>query len=65
MNLNPGQSLIPIFQSGKLLISLVGRNKGDALVDVAKAAGARGGTIAVGRAVVDNRLLQMLSGRGV
>ena len=61
MNLNPGQSLIPIFQSGKLLISLVGRNKGDALVDVAKAAGARGGTIAVGRAVVDNRLLQMLS----
>lgn len=61
MNLNPGQSLIPIFQSGKLLISLVGRNKGDALVDVAKAAGARGGTIAVGRAVVDNRLLQMLA----
>ena len=61
MNLNPGQTLIPIFQSGKLLISLVGRNKGDALVDVAKAAGARGGTIAVGRAVVDNRLLQMLS----
>ena len=61
MNLNPGQALIPTFQSGKLLISLVGRNKGDALVDVAKAAGARGGTIAVGRAVVDNRLLQMLS----
>lgn len=61
MNLNPGQALIPTFQSGKLLISLVGRNKGDALVDVAKAAGARGGTIAVGRAVVDNRLLQMLA----
>ena len=61
MNLNPGQSLIPIFQSGKLLISLVGRNKGDALVDVTKAAGARGGTIVVGRAVTDSRILQLLS----
>ena len=50
-----------MFQSGKLLISMVSRNKGDALVDVAKAAGARGGTIAVGRNVIDNRFLQMLS----
>ncbi len=61
MDLISGQTLIPMFQSGKLLISMVSRNKGDALVDVAKAAGARGGTIAVGRAVVDNRLLQMLA----
>ena len=40
---------------------MVGRNKGDAFVDVTKAAGARGGTITVGRTVADNRLLQILS----
>ncbi len=61
MNLTPAQALLPIFGSGKLLISMVGRNKGDALVDVTKAAGARGGTIAVGRALADNRILQLLS----
>ena len=61
MNLTPAEGLIPIFRSGKLLISMVGRNKGDDFVDVTKEAGARGGTVALGRAVVDNRLLQLLS----
>ena len=61
MNPTQAQALIPTFSSGKLLISMEGRNKGDDFVDVTKAAGARGGTIAVGRAVVDNRLLQMLA----
>ena len=61
MNLTPGKALIPIFSSGKLLISMVGRNKGDDFVDVTKAAGARGGTIVVGRAVTDSRILQLLS----
>lgn len=46
---------------GKLLISMVGRHKGDLFMEAAKAAGARGGTIAPGRAVVDSKLLQALS----
>lgn len=46
---------------GKLLISMVSRNKGDALVAVSKAAGARGGTVTLGRSEVDNRFLQFLS----
>lgn len=46
---------------GKLLISMVPRHKGDKFVAVAKAAGARGGTIAPGRAVVDSKILQALS----
>lgn len=45
---------------GKLLISMVGRHKGELFVAAAKAAGARGGTIAHGRAVADSRLLQAL-----
>ena len=61
MNPTQAQALIPTFSSGKLLISMVGRNKGDDFVDVTKEAGARGGTVALGRAVVDNRLLQLLS----
>jgi len=46
---------------GKLLISMVARHKGDKFVAVAKAAGARGGTVAHGRAVVDSKILQALS----
>lgn len=49
------------FLSGKLLISMVGRHKGETLVAVAKAAGARGGTISNGRAVMDSKILQALS----
>ena len=48
-------------QPGKLLISMVGRHRGEMFVAAAKAAGARGGTIMHGRAVVDNKILQMLS----
>ena len=46
---------------GKLLISMVGRHKGDLFMTAAKAAGARGGTITHGRAVVESKLLQALS----
>ena len=54
-------TLVPTFYAGKLLLSMVPRNKGDQLVAVTKTAGARGGTITPGRAVVDNKILQMLS----
>lgn len=37
------------------------RRRGDYLVEISKRAGARGGTIAPGRALTENRLLQMLS----
>lgn len=46
---------------GKLLICMVGRHRGDELVEITKAAGARGATIALGRTMNDNRLLQALS----
>lgn len=49
------------FLPGKLLISMVGRNKGEKFMASAKAAGARGGTIARGRAVADSKILQALS----
>ncbi len=54
-------TLVPTFHQGKMLLSMVPRNKGDQLVAVTKTAGARGGTITPGRAVVDNKILQMLS----
>ncbi|MDR1241905.1 MAG: P-II family nitrogen regulator [Deltaproteobacteria bacterium] len=46
---------------GKLLLSLVGRRTGKDLVAVTKAAGARGGTLALGRAMANSRILQALS----
>ncbi len=49
------------FLPAKLLISMVGRHKGEQFMAAARAAGARGGTIAHGRAVVDSKILQMLS----
>ena len=49
------------FKPGKLLICFVGRHKGERLVAVAKRAGARGGTIALGKTLADNRLLQAFS----
>ncbi|MDR2489389.1 MAG: P-II family nitrogen regulator [Desulfovibrio sp.] len=45
---------------GTLLISMVGRHKGERFMAAAKAAGARGGTIACGRAVTDSKILQAL-----
>ena len=49
------------FKPGKLLISMVGRHRGEHFVSMTKLAGARGGTIMHGRAVVDNKILQALS----
>ena len=46
--------------SGKLLFAMVGRRSGEYCVAAAKAAGARGGTIAYGRGTVDNKVLQAL-----
>jgi nitrogen regulatory protein PII len=46
---------------GKLLLSFVGRHSGGLLVEVTKAAGARGGTLTMGRAEADSRILQALS----
>lgn len=50
-----------VFRPAKLLITFMDRRRGDHLVEVSKAAGARGGTIAPGRAMADSKLLQMLS----
>lgn len=50
-----------LFNCGKLLVCMIGRNRGDQLVAVTKSAGARGGTIILGRSRGDNRLLQALS----
>ena len=45
----------------KMLVCLVGRHKGEKLVEVTKAAGARGGTITLGHSLGNNKLLQALS----
>lgn len=50
-----------VFRPAKLLITFMDRRRGDHLVEVSKAAGARGGTIAPGRAMANSKLLQMLS----
>ncbi|MGL4208183.1 MAG: P-II family nitrogen regulator [Candidatus Adiutrix sp.] len=49
------------FKPAKLLLSFVERRRGDILVDVAKKAGARGGTVLMGRTISDNRFLRALS----
>lgn len=49
------------FIPSRLLICIVGRDHGEPLMAVAKAAGARGGTIAYGRTLSDNRLICALS----
>lgn len=50
-----------LYLPAKLLVCLVGRGKGEHLMAVCKTAGARGGTIALGRSVGDNPILQALS----
>ncbi len=50
-----------LFIPGKLLICMVGRHRGNQLVEVSKEAGARGATIALGRTLNDSRILQVLS----
>ncbi|MDL2279391.1 P-II family nitrogen regulator [Desulfovibrio sp. OttesenSCG-928-G11] len=49
------------FKSAKILICLVGRGRAGQLMDVAKKAGARGGTIGLGRTVGDNAILRALA----
>lgn len=49
------------YKPARLFSCLVGRHKGEALVGVAKAAGARGGTISFGRSVGESKILQALS----
>lgn len=50
-----------IIQSAKMLICFVGRYRGELLVEAGKAAGARGGTLAFGTTLCNNRILQALS----
>ncbi|MDL2272000.1 P-II family nitrogen regulator [Desulfovibrio sp. OttesenSCG-928-I05] len=49
------------FAPAKLLICVVGRHRGEKLVDLTKSAGARGGTIALARSTDGNPVLQFLS----
>lgn len=51
----------PVSRPAKMLICMVARHKGEQVVAATKAAGARGGTITLGRTTGDNRLLQALS----
>ncbi|MDR2390551.1 MAG: P-II family nitrogen regulator [Planctomycetota bacterium] len=46
---------------GKLLVCFVGRRRGDNVVAAAKAAGARGGTVALGKALGDSAFLRALA----
>ncbi len=50
-----------VYKPAKLLICFLVRHRGDLIMDISKKAGARGGTIAPARAILDNRLLQLLS----
>ncbi len=52
---------LSVFKAAKLFIHFVDHRHGEKVVALAKKAGARGGTIAQGRAMADNRLLQALS----
>lgn len=49
------------FRPAKLFVCLVGRHRGEMLVAAAKAAGARGGTIGLGRTIGNNPILAALS----
>lgn len=51
--------LTSIYAPGKLLVSIVGRNQGDLVVDIAKKAGARGGTVLLGRGTAESRILRL------
>ena len=48
--------LCHVFRPAKLLICFLDRHRGDLLVAISKGAGARGGTIAPGRALADSRI---------
>lgn len=49
-----------IYTPAKLLVAIVDRGRGEAAMAVAKGAGARGGTILMGRGTADSRLLHLL-----
>ena len=51
---------MPTHKPGKLMINAVGRHRGDLLVEVSKTAGARGGTISLGRSIKSGAILQAL-----
>ena len=48
------------FTAGKLILSIVGRRRGERIVAAAKAAGAPGGTVAPGRGTAANAVLEFL-----
>ncbi len=50
-----------LVKQADMLICFLGRHRGQQLVEVAKAAGARGGTLALGQGLANSRLLQALS----
>ncbi|MDC7244436.1 MAG: transcriptional regulator [Sphaerochaetaceae bacterium] len=50
----------PLYLHGKLLISIVQKNVGHALVAATKEAGAKGGTIIMARGIADNSILHAL-----
>lgn len=49
-----------IYAPGKLLVSVVGRHHGEAVVEISKKAGARGGTVILARGTAESRILQLL-----
>lgn len=54
------RSINTIYLHGKLLVSIVQRKLGNALVTTTKEAGAKGGTILLGKGVADNAILHAL-----
>ena len=48
------------FPAGKLILSIVGRRRGERIVAATKAAGASGGTVALGRGTAANAALEFL-----
>jgi nitrogen regulatory protein PII len=61
MNDRSQPSFITTCAPGKLLITVVARGQGEKAMHLAKAAGARGGTIMLGRSSVESPLLRLLS----
>jgi len=49
-----------VYVPAKMLVTIVERGKGETAMSVAKAAGARGGTIILGRGTADSALLRLL-----
>ena len=59
------EPLSTVYLHGKLLLSIVQEGLCEYMVSTAKKAGARGGTILLGRGTADNSIIRMLgSGHG-